>query len=342
MTLERVEQSRLTEITVKALQTYGLSEPDARSTAEILVLADMFGLHTHGVSRVESYGERLDLGGIKASAEMKIEKSALAISKLDGDNGIGPLVGQTALKEAMALAQQTGVGVVFARGSNHFGPISPYAFLAAQQGFASFICSNATTTIAPWGGRDARLGNSPLGFGIPNPGGDPFLLDMALSVVARAKIRQALQQGAAIPSTWATDKEGRPTTDPKAALSGFLMAIGGHKGYGLALVVDLLAGLLSGASYLTRIQSWVDNPEAPQDLGHFFLLIDTARLGGADWLRDRMEDFRGILHDTPAADPAMPVIVPGELELDKYRLAQTSGVEVEKASMEHLLERTAR
>src|SRR3546814_9603682 len=96
--------------------------------------------------------------------------------------------------------------------------------------FRSFICSNATTTIAPWGGREARLGNSPLGFGIPNPGGDPFLLDMALSVVARAKIRQALQQGAAIPSTWDTDKEGQPTTDPKAALSGFLMAIGGHKG----------------------------------------------------------------------------------------------------------------
>src|SRR3546814_5219022 len=85
---------------------------------------------------------------------------------------------------------------------------------------------------------------------------------------------------------------------PKAALSGFLMAIGGHKGYGLALVVDLLAGLLSGASYLTRIQSWVDNPEAPQDLGHFFLLIDTARLGGAGWLKERMEDFRSILHDT--------------------------------------------
>src|SRR3546814_10620565 len=100
-----------------------------------------------------------------------------------------PLVGQTAVKEASELARQTGVGVVFARGSNHFGPISPYAFLAAQQGFASFICSNDTTTIEPWGGREARLGNSPLGFGIPNPGGDPFLLDMALSVVDRATIR---------------------------------------------------------------------------------------------------------------------------------------------------------
>src|SRR3546814_14802654 len=110
MTLERIEQSRLTDLTIKALQTYGLSEPDARSTAEILVLADMFGLHTHGVSRVESYGERLELGGIKASAQMKVEKCAPAISTVDGDNGIGPLVGQTALKEAIELAGQTGVG----------------------------------------------------------------------------------------------------------------------------------------------------------------------------------------------------------------------------------------
>ncbi len=342
MTLERVEKNRLTEIAVLALQTYGLNESDARSTAEILVLADMFGLHTHGVSRVKSYGERLAIDGVNSKARITVEKCAPAISKVDGDNGIGPLVGQTALKEAIVLAQQTGVGVVFARGSNHFGPISPYAFLAAQQGYASFICSNASTTIAPWGGSDARLGNSPLGFGIPNPGGDPFLLDMALSVVARAKIRQALDQGKSIPATWATDKEGRPTTDPKAALSGFLMAIGGHKGYGLALVVDMLAGLLSGASYLTHIKSWVDNPEAPQDLGHFFLLIDTARLGGADWLRGRMEDFRSILHDTPAADPGAPVIVPGDIELDKYRQAQIDGVEIETASMTHLQERLVR
>src|SRR3546814_20015691 len=136
---------------------------------------------------------------------------------------------------------------------------------------------------------------------------------MALSVVARAKIRQALQQGAAIPSTWATDKEGQPTTDPKAALSGFLMAIGGHTGYGLALVVDLLAGLLSGASYLTRIQSWGDNPEPPQHLGPFFLLIDTARLGAAGWLKERTEDFRSILHDPSAPAPAPPVMRPGAL-----------------------------
>ena len=195
-----------------------------------------------------------------------------------------------------------------------------------EAGFASIIGSNATTTIAPWGGSDARLGNSPIGFGVPHPGGDPFLLDMAMSVVARAKIRNALKRGEAIPDTRGTDSQGRPTTDPAAALDGFLLPIGGHKGYGLALMVDLFAGLLSDAAYLTHVKSWSDAPEQPQNLGHFFILIDTSRLGSPQWLEARMRDFAAILHDSPPSDPAQKVIVPGEIELGKMRRQRRDGV----------------
>ena len=340
MALIRIPRDELTALTISALQSYGLSESHAGDTADILVLADMFGLHTHGVSRVQSYGERLEIGGINAKAELRSTKVAPAIGQLDGDNGIGPLVGKAALRQAMELARETGVGVVFARASNHFGPISPYGYLAAQEGFASFICSNATTTIAPWGGREERLGNSPMGIAIPNPQGDHFLLDMALSVVARAKIRQALASGESIPATWATDREGKPTTDPKAALSGFLLAIGGHKGYGLALAVDLLAGLLSNAAYLTHVKSWSEEPGSAQNLGHFFLLIDTARLGDVSWLSSRMNDFAHILRSTPAAHPDAPVLMPGDIELGKLRQALTEGVSVEPGTLEHLHART--
>jgi LDH2 family malate/lactate/ureidoglycolate dehydrogenase len=228
------------------------------------------------------------------------------------------------------------VGIVFARGSNHFGPVAPYGLLAAEAGFASIIGSNATTTIAPTGGRDARLGNSPVGFAVPHPGGRPILLDMAMSVVARAKIRDALKRGAAIPESWATDKEGRPTTDPKAALDGFLLPIGGYKGYGLALVVDLFAGLLSGAAYLTHVKSWVDAPGEPQDLGHFFILIDAMRLGSPEWLAERMRDFAGILHGTPASDPQAPVLLPGERELDRYEKQLRDGIELDGAVLQAL------
>jgi len=233
-----------------------------------------------------------------------------------------------ALRAAMQAASECGVGLAFARQSNHFGPISPYGLIAAEAGYASIIGSNATTTIAPWGGTDARVGNSPIGFAVPNPDGAHFLLDMAMSVVARAKIRNALKAGQAIPDTWATDAQGQPTTDPKQALDGFLLPIGGHKGYGLALMVDLFAGLLSNAAYLTHVKSWVDAPDKPQNLGHFFLLIDTRRLGSTQWLAERMNDFAAILHASPTADPARPVIQPGEIELAKLARQRAHGIEV--------------
>ncbi len=321
----------LTALAVRAFEGLGLPQEDAADVVRILVQADLFGLSTHGLSRIESYGERVLLGGINPRASITIESPAPALRMVNGDNGVGPLVGMRALRAAMDAATQCGVGVALARGSNHFGPISPYSLIAAEAGFASMIGSNATTTIAPWGGTDARLGNSPLGFGVPNPGGQPFLLDMAMSVVARAKVRNAFKRGETIPDTWATDKDGRPTTEPKSALDGFLLPIGGHKGYGLALVVDLFAGLLSNAAYLTHVKSWVDAPEEPQNLGHFFILMDTRRLGSTEWLTQRMMDFAAILHDSAPADARHPVVVPGEIELKKMARQRETGIVLDES-----------
>ena len=336
------QEDALTMLAIQAFCGLGLPRHDAADVVRVLVMADLFGLSTHGLSRIESYGERLQLGGINAQAKITVQSPAPALRLIDGDNGVGPLVGMHALRAAMDAASQCGVGVAFARGSNHFGPISPYSLIAAEEGYASIIGSNATTTIAPWGGTDARLGNSPLGFGVPNPGGKPFLLDMAMSVVARAKIRNAFKRGEPIPDTWATDALGRPTTDPRTALDGFLLPIGGHKGYGLALLVDLFAGLLSNAAYLTHVQSWVDAPDAPQNLGHFFILIDTRRLGSTEWLAQRMQDFAALLHESPAVDPMRPVIVPGEIELDKMAKQRESGIVLDAAVVALLQEHAAR
>ena len=239
------------------------------------------------------------------------------------------------------MARENGVGIALARASNHFGPVSPYNYLAAQQGFASMVCSNASVTIAPWGGREAKFGNSPIGFGVPNPGSHPFMLDMAMSVAARAKIRNALKRGERIPETWATDRDGRATSDPKAALDGFLLAIGGHKGYGLALVVDLFAGLLSGASYLTHVTSWMEASE-PQDLGHFFLVFDVSRLGSTEWLAQRMSDFCRVLRETPPSDPDKPVLVPGDIEIATLERHRRDGVVLEPGLREKLEAMAAR
>jgi len=331
-----ISESELRDLGKRAFRNLGLSDKDVEDVVNILLMADLFGLATHGFSRIESYGARLKLGGINPRPNIQIERLASAMIAVDGDNGVGPVVGMRALEAAMTAASEFGIAVAFARGSNHFGPISPYSLIAADKGFASIIGSNATTTIAPWGGSDARLGNSPLGFGVPNPDGKHFLLDMAMSVVARAKIRNALKRGEQIPNTWGTDAKGNPTTDPKTALDGFLLPIGGHKGYGLALMVDLFAGLLSNAGYLTHIQSWQDAPDEPQNLGHFFILIDTKRLGSSQWLSERMIDFANILMDSPPAVSDKPVIVPGMIELSKLEQQRKEGIEMSSETLQLL------
>ena len=334
--MARIDAAELRDLAARVLTAAGVPRADAETTARILVMGDLLGVHTHGVERVVSYEQRVAAGGINAQASITAERVAPGLVKVDGDNGLGPVVGSRALEEAMAVSRELGAGIALARRSNHFGAVAPYSLIAAEAGFASIIGSNASTTIAPTGGREARLGNSPVAFCVPNPRGRPFLLDMALSVVARAKIRDAAKRGKAIPDTWATDRDGKPTTDPNAALDGVLLPVGGHKGYGLALAVDLFAGLLSDAAYLTHVRSWLDEPAEPSRLGHFFILLDTRRLGSTEWLAARFADFAAILHGTPAADPANPVRVPGERELSNLERQQRDGVEIDTAVLEKL------
>jgi LDH2 family malate/lactate/ureidoglycolate dehydrogenase len=329
-------EAELTGLAVRVLEARGIAKRDAEDAAGILVTGDLMGHATHGVLRLESYGERLRSGAKDARATICVEEVAPAIVRIDGANALGPLVGLRALREAMARARSQGVGIALARNSNHFGAIAPYCLLAADEGFASIIGTNASTTIAPTGGAETRLGNNPLGIGVPRPGGRPVILDMAMSVVARGKIRAALQKGQSIPDTWATDRGGKATTDPKAALDGFLLPFGGYKGYGLALIVDLLAGVLSGASYLTHVNSWLDDPDKPGNLGHFFVLIDTRVLGPTQWLAQRMGDFDAIVHGTPRADPAVPVRLPGEIELDRLERHRREGVAMDPALVARL------
>jgi LDH2 family malate/lactate/ureidoglycolate dehydrogenase len=331
-----VGEAYLLALATRALARGGMREAEAADAARILVLADLFGLRTHGISRIPQYLDRVRLGGIDAKAEVQVARVAPALAMVDGRNGIGPLVGMRGLEAALDGARAAGIGAALVRGSNHFGPIMPYATIAAEQGFATIIASNATTTIAPWGGKDTRLGNNPLGIGVPNPGGDPVILDMALSVAARAKIREHAARGEPLPEGWAADAEGRATTDAAAALKGFLLPVGGHKGYGLAVMVDLLAGLLSGAAYLTHVRAWDKDPGAAQDLGHVFLAVDATKLGATEAMAARMKDFAAIIHATPPADPSRPVMLPGEREMQALHRARREGVRVAAADLKQV------
>ncbi|MGF1594448.1 MAG: Ldh family oxidoreductase [Kiloniellaceae bacterium] len=309
-----------------ALTAAGAAPDHAAATAEVLVEGDLMGLGTHGVLRLLTYCERLRLGGINARAEIAIDRRAPSLAVVDGDDGLGPAVAMAALEAGLDMAQETGIAYLGCRRSHHLGALAPYALKACERGFVLACGTNASPTIAPWGGREARLGNNPLSIAAPCPDAPHFILDMAMSVAARGKIRKALDEGAAIPEGWAVDAAGRPTTDPAAALAGFLLPFGGHKGSGLSQAVDLLSAVLSGARFLTDITPWTEFPERPSGTGHFFLLIDPARLLGAEAYGAAVQRFRALIRETPPADPAQPVQIPGEREQLRRAQALEEGI----------------
>jgi len=318
----------------QALERAGLSARHAQVTSEVLVQGDMMGIPTHGVIRLTPYTERLKYGGVDAKAEPVIDQRAPSLSIIDGQNALGPIVADTALSQGMAMASETGMAYVGCRSSNHFGAMVPYALQACSSGFVMLSGTGASTTIPPWGGAEARIGNNPMCFAAACPDAPHFILDMAMSVAARGKIRAAQAAGEAIPSGWAVDKTGKPTTDPTEALEGFLVAVGGHKGSGLSMAIDVLSGVMSGAKFMTGVTSWVGNATTAQELGHFFILIDPARLIGKEPYDAAMREFCDIVHSTPPADPDVPVILPGEREQACMADAQANGIELNSTVLE--------
>jgi len=308
----------LMNLVTRAFVAAGVNDNNSRNASRILVEAEMMGLGTHGVRRVLNYTERLRSGGMNPKAKIAVDRRTPSLALIDGDNGLGPAVGSVALHTALEMVAESGIAYVGCKASNHFGALAPYCIQSCEAGYVMFSGTNASMTMAPFGGKEARIGNNPFCVAAPIPDGVHFILDMAISVAARAKIRNAEEEGTPIPEGWAVDKEGLPTTDPVEALAGFLLPLGGHKGSGMSMVVDLLAGLLTGGKFLTGIQSWSESPEVPSGVGHFFILIDPARLIGREKFNAAMLEFSAVIQSTPAASSSSPVMLPGQRE-QQYR-----------------------
>lgn len=324
----RLTVSEAASLATAAFRRAGVREPEAADAAEIVTLAEAMGITTHGLNRVADYIQRIDARAIDPAAAPDVRKPAPALCHINGYNGLGPAVARRALGEAMIAARAVGVGAVFVRGGSHLGALAPYLFIAAEAGFAAVLTTNTAPMIAPAGGTLPRIGNNPLGMVIPHPDGQHVLLDMALSVVARSRVRKAAKDGVAIPDAWATDAFGRPTTDAAEAMRGMMRAIGGEKGANLALCLDLMAGGLSGAAVLSEIPASADHPDRAQNLGQMFILIDAARLLPDQDLRARLDTAKQIISDTPAFDQTHPLRLPGARALQSLKDARETGLEL--------------
>ena len=319
-----IQVEALTAVAAAILTANGLPAEDARYCAECLVEADLRGVSSHGVARLPVYARRLKEGVLNPAPKLTVTERLPVAAHVDGDNGIGFVVARKAMDIAIEKAAIYGVGLAAASRSNHYGMSSLYVNRALEAGLASFVFTNAAPTMPVWGGRDPFLGTNPLAMGAPGP--TPFVLDMATSVAAKGKVRRALAKGETIPEGWALDGEGRPTTDPAAALEGVVLPLGGPKGSGVAVMIDVLAGIMSGAASGDGVVNQNDDFTRGQDVGHFFLAMRPDLFMPADAYADRARDYAERLKAGRKAAGFEEILLPGEPEARRAEQTRRTGL----------------
>lgn len=312
-TPSRLDPTRLQQLAAEVYQSIGVPEQDAQLAADTLVQADLWGHQSHGLLRLGWYVARLKSGAMKAVTQTSLTVDAGAICVMDGHDGIGQVITRQAVDQAVARAKLHGVGVVSIRNSNHFGTCMYYTRIAAEQGCVMLLMSNAGPNMAPWGGLKKKIGTNP--WSIAVPGGDygPIVMDMANSGVARGKIYLANNRNEEIPPHWAVDAAGRPTTDPKAALEGFILPMAGHKGYVMGVMVDILSGVLSGSQFLDKVHGPYD-PVNRSGAGHLMVALNVAAFQPLSEFHQKIDQYVRSLKDVPLAAGHEQVFYPGELE----------------------------
>lgn len=304
----------------------GMVRDDAAFSAHSLVLTNLWGIDSHGVLRTAIYVERLQKGAVNPRPQIKPIRGSLALEVLDGDNGLGFVVGRAAMNRAIELAKQFNVAAVGVIRSNHFGAAALYARLAAERGMIGIAMTNVVPNVVAPGGSKPITGNNPLAIAVPTFGDFPFVLDMSMSAVAGGKLLLAMKKGDKIPLDWATDKEGRPTDDPAAGFAGFLLPMGGYKGLGLSYVVDILSGLITGGVFGDQMKGMYTHPNEPSLTGHFMIAINAMAIIGKDEMQSRMEAFYRRIKASPMWDQKGEMFLPGEIEYRNANQRQRDGI----------------
>ncbi len=315
----------------------GMPREGASFYAWSLVQTNLWGIDSHGVLRTKVYVERVVKGAVNPCPDIRKVRGALAFEVLHGDDGAGPVVAKAAMERAIALAGQFGLGAVGALRSNHFGAAALYARMAADAGMIGIAMTNVVPNVVAPGGSKPIVGNNPLAIAIPTAGEFPFVLDISLSNVAGGKLLLASKKGEKIPLDWATDKEGRPTDDPDVGFKGFLLPMGGYKGLGLAYVVDILSGVLTGGAFLDGMKGMYKFPDDPSLTGHFMIALQTDAVMPREEFEERMNVFVGKVKASPMWDASREMLIPGELEYRTEQARRKQGIPLPPALYEELV-----
>ena len=316
------------------LENAGMPPTTARLVAESLVAANLRGVDSHGVQLLLWYTEQIRIGNVNLQARGHVASENGGCMIYDGDDGVGQLIADISCDHAIRLAGNAGLGMVTVRNSTHFGACAWWAQKIAAAGCVAIVTCDATPLVAPWQGSARMLGTNPICMAVPGP--NTFLLDMATTTVALNRIYKALLSGdKSIPAGWAMDAQGNPTTDPQIAADGLPMPLGGYKGSGLAVMVEILCAVLSGGGMLTELGG-IRTQDKLMRANHMFLAIDVARFLPLDQFIQRMQRLRDTLKSSPPAAGFEDVLIAGDPEWRCEELRRRDGIPVARGIWEQL------
>ena len=312
-----VDGKKLKKIVIQIFKKRGLSLSHASISADALINAEYVGAFGHGVSRLKMYCERIKKKVINPKPKIKIKKISNSISFIDANNSIGFVAADTAIKTLVKNTKKTGIGLVGVKNSGHYGLSGYYVEQAVKKNLMVWCFTNAPPAIAPYGAKKTLFGTNPICFGAPSGGKVPFILDSSVSMINRGIIRVAARLGKKIPAGVALDKSGNPTTDAKKALKGVQLPIAGFRGSGLAWMVDILSGVITGAAHGGKVRDPFDDFRGPQNVGHLFLAIKPNIFIGKNYIKRIKENIR-IIKKLPRAKGFASISYPGENKAKRF------------------------
>ena len=309
----RVDPGKLRAFVAAVYSAEGMPHEDAALVADTLVQADLWGHQSHGVLRLDWYRARIRSGKMAARTNPEFVVDAGAIAVIDGHDGVGQVLAERAMREAVARAKGHGIGAVAVRNSNHFGTAMYYTRRAAQAGCVGFLSTNASPSMAPWGGKRKAVGNNPWSIAAPAGDRSPLVLDIANTAVARGKVYLARQRGEPIPDGWALDRDGNPTRNACAAIEGIILPMAGHKGYGITVMMDVLSGVLTGSAFASGVHGPYQ-AERRSGCGHLAIALRIEAFQPLAEFERRTGELVAELKSTPLAPGAAEIFYPGEIE----------------------------
>jgi ureidoglycolate dehydrogenase (NAD+) len=324
---KRILPEKLSAYCVQVLTKAGVKTAGAHIIAEVLVTTDTWGTFSHGTGALGNYVNTMKAGGIDPNATPEIVSEGEAWAQIDGNSSMGMLGSCLAMNLAIEKARKNTIAWVGVKNSSHFGAAGYYANMAPKQGMIGIAMSNADPNMVVPGARGSIIGNNPMAYAVPAGKENPLFLDIALSAVAAGKILAMKASGKPIPDSWLTDKDGLPTSDaadwPNA---GSMIPIAGHKGYGIAMLIEVLAGALTGAGMLSEVKSWILQPTEDSKLGQAFIAIHIENLLPIESFRRRIDNAIAELRGAPKAKGSERIYVPGEIEWEKRADALVNGI----------------